>query len=362
MFEVYDSWFGSVRAILPLSECQYGNTVLEKKMKTIQYLVILGAVLWSASVMSQNLAGEYNIQVTGSNIQLHKSPAQSSVNANTTLKVEQNGNSITMTFGGFGGVSAATIFKGEVGNNHFSAVWWYKGYPHETKVVWGTVNGNEINGRMIYPRVSGRQGLVAGWVDVSFSGNKKLVIHPGVIGGLKPVVPVTPVTPIKPVTPMIPVIPGLAPLLSEDCLSFNPDHVKVENEGDGSYLLTDGHSRMKVFPDRKEARRARRVINEYRINKHCFIGRPDPSLEYWLKGDKAPSGGMKNDDCIKFNLSNLTLKKEGSKWLLRDGSHRMHMFPNKNEADKALAVIKKYGFNRTCYIGRPDPSMTYFRK
>ncbi|OOZ02779.1 hypothetical protein BOW22_09665 [Solemya velum gill symbiont] len=335
---------------------------MEKKMKTIQYLVFLVAVLWSASAWSQNLAGEYNIKVTGSNVHLHKSPAQSSVNANTTLKITQNGSRITMTFGGFGGVSAATIFKGDVGNNRFSAVWWYKGYPHETKVVWGTVNGNKIKGRMIYPRVSGRQGLVPGWVDVSFSGNKKLVINPGVIGGIKPVVPVIPVTPIKPVKPVIPVIPGLAPVLAEDCLSFNPDKVKVEDEGDGTYLLTDGHSRMKVFPNKKEARRAKKVIRHYRLNKHCFIGRPGPSLEYWLKGSKAPKGGLKHDDCIKFNPSNLTLKKEGSRWLLRDGSHRMHMFPNKKEANTALAFIKKYGFKRTCYIGRPDPSMTYFRK
>ncbi|WP_179116430.1 hypothetical protein [Solemya velum gill symbiont] len=40
-------------------------------MKTIQYLVFLVAVLWSASAWSQNLAGEYNIKVTGSNVHLH---------------------------------------------------------------------------------------------------------------------------------------------------------------------------------------------------------------------------------------------------------------------------------------------------
>jgi len=34
----------------------------------------------------------------------------------------------------------------------------------------------------------------------------------------------------------------------------------------------------------------------------------------------------------------------------------------KAEADKALAIIKKYGFNKSCFVGRPDPSFQYMRK
>jgi hypothetical protein len=43
-----------------------------------------------------------------------------------------------------------------------------------------------------------------------------------------------------------------------------------------------------------------------------------------------------------------------------DGSHWMFDFGNKkNEADKALQIIKHYRMNQICYVGRPNPSFTY---
>ncbi len=45
------------------------------------------------------------------------------------------------------------------------------------------------------------------------------------------------------------------------------------------------------------------------------------------------------EDCLAFDPAQVTL-----------------------EADNALEVIKYYGFEMTCYVGRPGPSMTYFRK
>lgn len=32
------------------------------------------------------------------------------------------------------------------------------------------------------------------------------------------------------------------------------------------------------------------------------------------------------------------------------------------EARTAFAIIKKYGFTRSCYIGRPNPGFRYLRK
>jgi hypothetical protein len=151
------------------------------------------------------------------------------------------------------------------------------------------------------------------------------------------------------------------PVLREDCLSFDPNRLEVR-EDNKRWLLTDGRSRMKLFDNRSEAIRALDVIKRYNMSKHCFVGRPNPSMEYWLVDNQAPSGFMPNEDCITFNPANLRIQQEGSQWLMTDGRSRMRMFPNRQEAEQALAIIQKYGFNRTCYIGRPGPSMTYFRK
>ncbi len=46
-----------------------------------------------------------------------------------------------------------------------------------------------------------------------------------------------------------------------------------------------------------------------------------------------------------------------------DGSHWMFSFGSKeDEARQALAIIKKYGFTRSCFVGRPNASFQYMRK
>lgn len=293
---------------------------------TLISAIVLCVMIIAAQAWAQNIAGNYSVKVSGTNVYLDRTPVTQPINDTTTMKVAQNGDKITVDFGTFAGASAATTFKGKVGNKRFSALWWYKGSDHETKVIWGSVSGKTLKGKMIYPRVAYRPGLVPGWVEISFTATRS----------------------------------GSA-ATKEDCLEFNPQKLVIKKEG-SRYLLTDGRSRMKMFPNRKEATRALKTIKHYHMDSHCFVGRPDPSLEYWLVNNRAPKGALSQEDCIRFNPANLRIKKEGSQYLLTDGRSRMMMFPNKKEAQQALKIIKKYGFNRTCYIGRPDPSMVYFRK
>lgn len=308
--------------------------------------MVLLLLVWAATpAWAQGLSGDYSVKVKGSNTFLDRSPANQRISDNTTLKVDQQGDLVTMTFGAFGGVSPATIFKGKVGNDRFAAVWWYQGSAHETKVIWGTVRNKKLHGRMIYPRVADRSGLVPGWVEIDFEATAKPAVKP-----IKPMGKVERVP-----------APVRAPELKQDCLAFDLDKLELKAES-GRYLLTDGRSRMKVFPNRNEARQALRTIKHYRMNQHCFVGRPNPSMEFWIANGQAPTGSMAGEDCIGFDPARLKLQQEGSQWLMTDGRSRMRVFPNRNEAEQALAIIRKYGFTQTCYIGRPDPSMTYFRK
>ncbi len=68
------------------------------------------------------------------------------------------------------------------------------------------------------------------------------------------------------------------PSIREDCLGFDPHRVQLKKEG-RQWLLTDGHSRMKVFGSQTEAIRSLKIIRYYGMNKHCFVGRPHPSME-----------------------------------------------------------------------------------
>jgi hypothetical protein len=314
------------------------QNMIRKALFAVLVVAFLTSPLWARTI-----EGNYSVKVIGNSIPLDGPRTSRTISDQTTLKVSREGDNITMMFGGFGGVSAATIFKGKTGNGHFTAVWCHQDCDQEMKVVWGSIRGNQLHGKMISPRVGHRRGMVPGWVEISFEAKKVMAFQ----STDKPV--------FKPVR-----TPEHRPP-HEDCLEFNPRKIKIEKETNG-YLLTDGRSRMKVFSNRREARQALTVIRHYGMNQHCFIGRPNPSMEYWLADDQSPHGYLPDEDCIAFDPDKIELVREGHQWLMTDGRSRMKMFPNREEAEKALSAIRFYRFDRTCYIGRPNPSMVYFRK
>ena len=66
------------------------------------------------------------------------------------------------------------------------------------------------------------------------------------------------------------------------------------------------------------------------------------------------------EDCVSFNPKTVEVKRINGRWKIVDGSHWMFDFGNKKaEAEKAWQIIRYYGMNRSCFVGRPDPSFTY---
>ena len=165
----------------------------------------------------------------------------------------------------------------------------------------------------------------------------------------------------KPVVVPLP-IPQPLPMV-EDCIPLDPASIRVEYRN-GGWVVTDGYSTPVFAPTKKEARRVSRQMRAHHITKNCYIGRPNASMRYSLKaGNKAPKGAVQGEDCIGFNKNNLSIRHDGGgRWLLTDSVSRMKTFPNKKEAKMGLAVVKKYGFTRQCFVGRPDPSFSYWRK
>lgn len=150
--------------------------------------------------------------------------------------------------------------------------------------------------------------------------------------------------------------------LKEDCMAFNYRTIKVVPYG-RKYRIMDGRSALFLFPNKKEANLALRVIKHYRLSKSCYVGRPDPAMNYLLAGSRAPSGSYRGEDCLSFSASKLKVQKKASnKYLLTDGRSSMMIFPNKKEAETAIKFIKKYRFTKRCFVGRPNPSLEYWRK
>jgi hypothetical protein len=149
----------------------------------------------------------------------------------------------------------------------------------------------------------------------------------------------------------------------EDCISFNPATTTVQ-QIQGSWKVVDGSHWMFDFGNNEsEARKALAIIQKYRMNQSCFVGRPNPSFQYMLVSGNSPVGALGGEDCVSFNPATTTVQQIQGSWKVVDGSHWMFDFgANKAEADQTLAIIKKYGFTHSCYVGRPGPSFTYLRR
>jgi len=53
----------------------------------------------------------------------------------------------------------------------------------------------------------------------------------------------------------------------------------------------------------------------------------------------------------------------GGRWKIVDGNHWLFDFAGKeDEARTALQIIKKDDFDRSCFVGRPEPSFRYLTR
>jgi hypothetical protein len=151
-------------------------------------------------------------------------------------------------------------------------------------------------------------------------------------------------------------------VLHEDCIGFDYRQAEVKKVN-SRWKIVVGNMWLKDFGrSQSEARQALRIIQHYHMNRQCFVGRPDPSMEYYLVDGAAPAGSMPGEDCIGFDPTQIDVKQVAGSWKIVEDSHWILDFAsNEHEARTAYQIIQKYGFRYICFVGRPNASMTYFR-
>ena len=154
-----------------------------------------------------------------------------------------------------------------------------------------------------------------------------------------------------------------AQLSGEDCIAFNYRRARVQRI-DGHWKITVGKMWLKDFGSKEaEARQGLRILRHYRMDKQCFVGRPHPSMEYYLSRGRSPGGALRGEDCVTFKPARIQVSRVNGHWKIVDGSHWLLDFGAKEaEARQAHGILRHYGFTHSCFVGRPNPSMTYFRR
>jgi lysophospholipase L1-like esterase len=158
--------------------------------------------------------------------------------------------------------------------------------------------------------------------------------------------------------------PPSQPVESEDCINFDPLHTSAQNVNGRWKIVVDNNIWMLDFGDNQaNAQRALDIIRYYGFTSQCFVGRPNPPMQYYLVNRNPPQGAFTGEDCVLFNPQTTTVQQIQGTWKVVDGSHWILDFgSNENNARLGLDIIRRYGFNSICFVGRPNPPMMYFRR
>ena len=150
----------------------------------------------------------------------------------------------------------------------------------------------------------------------------------------------------------------------DDCVNFDPRTIYVQRSAGDQWKVMEGGRPLLEFGAReKSAFRAEDVIKHYGMNRQCFLGRPTPAMEYYLVGDAAPTGWLKDEDCVGFAPARLAVKQLDGRWVVGEGDTVLvDTGQDRARSDRALGLIRRYGFSNLCYVGRPNPPMVYFRR
>jgi hypothetical protein len=173
-----------------------------------------------------------------------------------------------------------------------------------------------------------------------------------------------------------PASPGVAaarppemPPAEEDCRTYNPRALKIEDERGWGWSLTAGE-RLVYLDNRADARRALALARRY--TRHCFIGRPKDDMfpglgqpgegafivDYWSGDSGLPAqGDVGREDCVKYSPAMLRVERAQSEshWVLRAGSADTVLARFATEADARRGLVVARAASEICYVGRDNP-------
>lgn len=66
-----------------------------------------------------------------------------------------------------------------------------------------------------------------------------------------------------------------------------------------------------------------------------------------------------NEDCIAFDPARIEAARVDGQWRVVEGDHYLFAFRNRDDARKAARILRHYRADEVCYVGRPDPGLTY---
>jgi hypothetical protein len=146
----------------------------------------------------------------------------------------------------------------------------------------------------------------------------------------------------------------------EKLLTFSNAMAEIRREGNRCFLWAGDACLKDLGPNESDARDVLRWIRYFHLNQWATIGRPLPIMEYWLSDDRAPQKMGSSFRSSPFEADSLKIEDDQGQYWLRDAHQPLFVFGSREDAEQALAVIRKYGFTEIGYVGSGVPVMIVF--
>jgi hypothetical protein len=148
----------------------------------------------------------------------------------------------------------------------------------------------------------------------------------------------------------------------ENKLELDPAAVTVKKVNGMWQVWAGQHPLRNLGADETGAKDIARLLHEQHPTEWIAIGSPRPIVEYGLvNGRPAITAGFPRA-VVPIDLRSVRIEPIKGVWCLKDDGNILFNFGlNKADAEQALAVVRKYGFNRIGMLGdATNPSLTYF--
>ena len=172
-------------------------------------------------------------------------------------------------------------------------------------------------------------------------------------------------------------------IVDDNCISIT--NIMVVKNMDSIWdLRNEEEEHLFYFPNLEEAEKTKIILEHYQTKFICkcgegfytnSLGEENTNafiMQYHLSYDSSGIGNKEinsytnsSEDCLPFDPEKLVAKRslDGNWYLIEKPGHSMFGFgKNEEECIKALSVIKKYGYNQSCFVGRANPSFSYLKR
>ncbi len=151
---------------------------------------------------------------------------------------------------------------------------------------------------------------------------------------------------------------------------FDPGRLTIKSQ-QGQWCVGELHpggiipNSLEKFDSQAEADLCLKIIQHYGMNNKCTAGK----MAYYLTNGKAPFNNitLNGQQMVPFNPSNIDLisrhaMPKGIKYVIVErGNDIIDFGTSQGDAKRTYHIIKKYSFNRYCWLGnRSNPVMQYF--